>query len=79
MSLKTTATTLDVTPDLVDQALLVKVTAELPDVFIAIRESEKIGFDSDKAEANFKGKKSDIKASLQALIGPLQELLKDVD
>lgn len=59
--------------------LLTKLMSLLPDVFIAVRETGKRGFDSDKAQKNYEKLLATVSAGLRDLSGPMEELRKEID
>lgn len=61
------------------EKLVSKVVLGLPDAFIAIRHVEKTGFDSDKAQANYKTALSNLRSAVKAAMEPLKEFKKLLD
>ncbi len=57
---------------------LTRANAGVPNAFIVLRESAQIGFDSDRASANYQQRLQALKAVGQALLEPLQELLSSI-
>ncbi len=55
-----------------------KATASVADALIAVVEATKVGFDSDKAQDNFRREVSNLKAALTECIPALQSLLKEI-
>ncbi len=55
-----------------------KSTASVADALIAVVEATKVGFDSDKAQENFRREVGNLKAALQEAIPSLQGLLKEI-
>ncbi len=61
----------------IDKALT-RANMGIPDAFIVMRESQQIGFDSDRAEENYKAQLRALKASAESIAGPLQELITNI-
>ncbi len=59
------------------EKLISRAITEVPDVLIVLKEMSKRGFDSDKAQKNFKEHVANLKAALQSVIEPLQILLEE--
>lgn len=55
-----------------------KAVIDLPDALIALKETSKRGFESDKQEKNFKTAVANLKAALKDSIGPFQALLQEI-
>jgi len=59
------------------EKLISRAITEVPDVLIVLKEMTKRGFDSDRAQKNFKEHVANLKSALQAVIEPLQILLDE--
>ena len=58
------------------EKMVSKVVIAIPDAFIAIRQSEKAGFDSDKAQKNYTVMMSNLRSAINAAVEPIAELQK---
>jgi hypothetical protein len=56
-----------------------KLSGYLSDAYIAVNEAVKIGFDSDRSQANFKEAFANAKAALQEVLAPAQKLLETMN
>jgi predicted transcriptional regulator len=59
-------------------SILTKACAEIPDLLIVIKEIDKRGFDSDKAQKNFEEAKRNVRATMESLIPIMEAMLVEL-
>lgn len=58
---------------------LMKITADIPEVFIVLREAQQIGYDSDTAHKKYLEKLQAVKATAKAVLEPLETFIKEAE